>query len=56
MRTGTLLRLVLGALVLTAGAAATSMPADDVIGIDLGTTCTSHALPHYCALPAACAD
>ena len=59
MRTRTLLRLVLGALVLSAGAAATSTPADDagtVIGIDLGTTCTLHALPHYCALPTACAD
>ena len=43
MRTPTLLRLVLGALVLSAGAAAASAsPADDeagtVIGIDLGTT------------------
>jgi heat shock protein 5 len=43
MRTRTLLRLVLGALVLSAGAAAASAsPADDaagtVIGIDLGTT------------------
>ena len=59
MDSRTLLRLVLGALVLSAGAAAPSTPADDagtVIGIDLGTTCTSHALPHYCVLPTACAD
>jgi hypothetical protein len=59
MDSRTLLRLVLGALVLSAGAAATSTPADDagtVIGIDLGTTCASHALPHYCAPPTACAD
>ena len=56
MRTRTLLRLVLGALVLSAGAAATADDAGTVIGIDLGTTCTLHALPHYCALPTACAD
>ena len=53
MRTPTLLRLVLGALVLSAGAAAASAsPADEagtVIGIDLGTTCTPHAIPQYCA-------